>query len=646
MIPKYKDKVCALCGKTFTPIGGVAKYCKLPIERTCIVCGEKYTTVCHPKSPVVCDKPECKLKAGAKASAQAVTRTCRVCGKPFTANSSRQLDCGREITKICEICGKSYKSKCGLRWSGHTCEDPKCKAEYAHRGQQSHYLKSTKTCVWCGKEFHPVNNTQILCGEAHTVVCKTCGKTFTVDASYTPEAAPKYCSEECRRVGYTTRPNHTTPESIEKAIQTKIAKYGENFGSDIFKKSIKTYQERTGYSHPAHDPKVRSKQAKAISPSKLETRIKSLLDEYQIEYIHHYVLAADGLSHEYDFYLPKYKILIDADGLYFHSYVSDPNGKQVRDDYDDVRLKLIPEDHMFHLIIEGHEESGIKQLTEIIRSMDNNIFDYTSHIFTWCRTTGFPYPEYDISRLDKDYHALCNYNKLASYNPNSRLGESVIRKYHRSIYSAHCGVSPSPIDGWNNDDILKKVILNRLIYINDVDPSKVLRGLYISKLAPRVSIFNPVLTKYLVNKYLGDYDEIFDPFSGFSGRLLGVAASGKSYIGHDINTLAVSESNEIIQALHLENCEVTTADMLENSGEFQCLLTCPPYGKKEIYAEESVFKSCDDWITECLARYKCQKYIFVVDNTEKYAEYVAEDVITNSHLNQVVEHVVVINSPG
>jgi len=643
MIPKYKDKTCELCGKTFTPKGGVAKYCKSPVERTCIVCGNTFTSICHPKAPMVCDNPECKKKSGFVAANNSVHRVCRVCGESFNANSSRQLDCGKEIIKVCEICGNQYKSKCGLRWQEHTCDNPKCRTEYAHKGQQAHYLATTKTCIWCGKEFHPVNNKQLLCGDQHIMVCKTCGKEFTVEATYTPDNAPKYCSEECKREGFKLRPNCTTPESIAKAKQTKIEKYGNNYGSVIFAKSMQTYQENTGYTHPIYNPKIRSKQAKAINPSTLELRIKSLFDEYKIKYIHHYMLESGELSHEYDFYLPEYKILLDTDGVYFHSYLSDPNGKQVRDDYDDVRLQLIPKDHIFHLIIEGYEETGIKQLTEIINKIDNNVFDYSTHIFNWCRKVGFPYPAYNMSRLKKDYQNLCNYNQMTTYNPNSRLGESIIRQYHKSIYSAHCGSQYSPIDGWNDDTILKKVILNRLIYINDVDPSKVLRGMYISKLAPRVSIFNPVLAKYIGHKYLSDYDTVFDPFAGFSGRLLGVKSLEKSYIGQDINKQAIAEANTIISDLNLDNCSIKYADILQDSGEYQCLLTCPPYGKKEIYAEETVFKSCDDWIEVCLNNYKCKRYVFVVDTTERYKEYITEDIVTNSHLNKITEHIIVID---
>lgn len=43
-------------------------------------------------------------------------------------------------------------------------------------------------------------------------------------------------------------------------------------------------------------------------------------------------------NHEFNFYISKYRILIDADGIYFHSYLSDPDGNFVGDSYYPVRI--------------------------------------------------------------------------------------------------------------------------------------------------------------------------------------------------------------------------------------------------------------------------------------------------------------------
>jgi hypothetical protein len=416
------------------------------------------------------------------------------------------------------------------------------------------------------------------------------------------------------------------------------------FASEYGKTKIReTMLEKYGVINPSQYAEYKRKATNSARNSNLEIRITKLLDQYHIEYERHWFIRNDLGSHEYDFYLPKYKILLDADGVYFHAYLSDPDGRRVRDDYDDIRLQLIPENHIFQLIVEGHEDAGIKYLVDTIKAMESDVFDYKTELFTWCRSQGFPYPQYDQIRMDKDYKSLCRYNKLTTYNPNSRLGESIIRNFHKSIYSAHCGNFPSPLEGWNNDEILKKAILNRLIYINNVDPSKVLRGLYISKLAPRVSMFNPVLAKYITTKYLDEYSTVFDPFSGYSGRLLGVTAAGKRYIGQDLNKCAVSEANKIISTLKLSQATIIHKNTLYDNGSYECLFTCPPYNKKEIYADESEFKSCDEWITECLTRYKCDKYVFVVDSTENYKNNVVETLMITSHLNPVTEQIIVIN---
>jgi hypothetical protein len=278
----------------------------------------------------------------------------------------------------------------------------------------------------------------------------------------------------------------------------------------------------------------------------------------------------------------------------------------------------------------------------MISEIDRGVFDYEGSIFDWCRSIDFPYPDYLDKRLEKDYESLCKY-QTSVYKPNARLGESAINKFHKSVFDCHVGDYVSPKVAWYDDNLLKKVILNRLIYINDVDPFKVLRGFNISKICPKVSIFNPVLARYLTAKYLSDYSTVFDPFSGFSGRLLGVSSLGKSYIGQDLHAKAVEESNEIIEFYGIRNCSVICKDIFESSGEYECLLTCPPYNKKEVYSVETVFQSCDDWITEVLSRFQCKRYVFVVDKTEKYKDYIAEGLQTVSHYAKIGEYVIVID---
>lgn len=638
-------RICRRCGREYHPTNLKQYYCNQLITVNCEVCGKSYEVICKTTYKQTCS-PKCQeeliLKKRNK-TAQSSTKICKWCGKEFHPKTPTVKYCDDKHYSTCIICGKSFEVFPHLRHAvnktcSHECE---VKLAFSNRDMAA-AVEANKAAML--KKYGVTNAFQLESSKEKAK--QTCIEKYGAEF-YTQTQQYRDSVKETNLQKYGVEHHLSAPEVIAKREQTNLEKYGatNTFAAEPCKlKAKQTFKERYGFENASQVPEIRSKSAKSAKRSKLEVRVADMLHAYNIEFIHPYMLAdnVSGLSHEYDFYIPKYKILLDADGLYFHSYISDPNGKQVRDEYDDTRLALIPSDHIFHIIIEQNEDRGMKELVSIIKSIDSGIFDYDSKLFDWCRSIEFPYPSYDDKRLNRDYKSLCNYTRLDNYTPHCRLGESIIRNYHHSIYYAHCGDFLSPYDGWYNDDILKKAILNRLIYINDVDPSKILRGLYISKLAPRVSIFNPVLAKYLINKYLSNYNTIFDPFSGYSGRLLGTCSLGKKYIGQDLNDSAVNEANQIISFLGLD-AKVSQKDILESSGKYECLLTCPPYSTKEIYANETVFKSCDAWIDECLNRFDCNKYVFVVDNTEKYKDYIVETLGSTSHLNSVTEYVICVN---
>ena len=634
---------CILCGEQYNPKSTRQKCCNKVITVPCVICGKPMQQICTTKAqPKTCSK-ECTTKLGdigREQAAHKLHKICKYCGKEFTPNSSRDEYCSGPHYATCEVCGKQFLVTGRYNHINKTCSDA---CSYISAKRNTDMIAMTSHIKETMLSRYGVENSVQIPGVLEKTRQTSLHRYGVEYYTQTSEYKDRVRATDLQKYGV----DHHLKSSIVKLkrLSTIQQKYNADnvFASDFGKAKIRsTMQEKYGVINPSQNAEIKRRATNSARKSSLEQRVSMLLTQYNIEFESHYHISVGELHHEFDFYIPKYKILVDADGLYYHSYLSDPDGKRVRDDYDEVRLVLVPKDHIFHLIIEGYEDSGVKQLVDIIKDVDAGAFDYETNLFQWCRSIEFPYPQYDIERRCKDYKSLCNYTRLDSYNPNSRIGESILLSAHKSIYSAHCGNKPSPIEGWYNDTILKKAILNRLIYINEVNPSKILRGLYISKLAPRVSIFNPVLAKYLTMKYLSEYAEIYDPFSGYSGRLLGVSATGKRYIGRDINAITVSEANTIIADMGLHNCSVEVANVLESSGCYDCLLTCPPYGSKEIYGFETIFKSCDEWIDECLSRFRCKKYVFVVDSTTKYATNVVEHISMASHLNDVSEYIVVI----
>lgn len=406
-----------------------------------------------------------------------------------------------------------------------------------------------------------------------------------------------------------------------------------------FKKSIELgFQSIEDYNKYWYNKICKSKNT---LESSLEKQVEEFLKNNNFTYVKQYYISNKDISHTFDFAIfkdNKLEILVDSDGLYYHNYLSDINGKSVNNYSDDYRQLLVPSNVKFLIILENNIQKGFEELYNLYNM---NYIEYILDIFNWCRETQFPYPEYSEKILLKSFTDLCISNTL-NFSMKARYGEKIILNFHKSIYTAHKYGKLSPYEAWQDDDILLNSIKNRIIYKGcNLDRSKVLAGLTISGIAPKVSIFNPYLAKYLIYKYLNNYSTIFDPFSGYSGRLLGVCSLNKKYIGQDINKQAVDESNNIINFYNL-TALVTNKNILEDTGSYECLFTCPPYNKKEIWNNETVFHSCDEWIDICLKTYQCNTYLFVVDETEKYKGYIVEELVNKSHFSTSIEYVIKI----
>lgn len=380
--------------------------------------------------------------------------------------------------------------------------------------------------------------------------------------------------------------------------------------------------------------------------NKFEKRVAEFLSNNNFNFSQHYLIIDKTLSHEFDFAIyddnNKLILLLDCDGRYYHGYESDINGKSVNPYSDNYRGLLVPDNVKFETILEGKETEaeGFKRLLNII----NIDYDsYISDLFNECRNMPFPFPVYSDTKLKKSYKSLIK-SDPNQFSMKARFGELLIKHFHPSIYYCNKLNKLSPYDAWNNDEILMACIKNRLIYKgHDLDRSKILSGFNVTQLAPKISIFNPNLSKYIISKYLNNFEIIFDPFSGYSGRLLGAASLNKTYIGQDCNPITVKESNDLIKYLELSDIKVDCIDSILNSGVYDCLFTCPPYADKENWNQKIEIKTCDEWIDLCLKNYKCSRYIFIVDTTIKYKDYIVEEISNKNHFSDNKEYIICID---
>ena len=430
-----------------------------------------------------------------------------------------------------------------------------------------------------------------------------------------------------------------TEEFKETSRNTCMEKYGVPYSSQnplIKEKSTITCLKRYGVPYPSQNPNIKYRILSHQGMTKPEKKMNEFLKNRGFDYTYQY--ECNGKC--FDFAIFKnneLSILVEIDGEYFHGLLSDCDGKLVRGDKDCERFNKCPENVKLIVCDSLKIENCF---SEILRVFDIDYEKWIQEIIDNLPKE-FPYYEYSEDRMKKDYEKLCTYKDIKK---NSRLGDSIISNFHKSIYDASVRNCPSPRDAWEDSKLLEKCVRNRFIYSSTLSSHSILQGFNVCKIAPKVSVFNASLAKRLILKYLNNYSEIFDPFSGFSGRMLGACSLGKSYIGQDINESHIEEGKQIIDLLKLDNTFLRVQDIFTSEGSYECLFTCPPYGLKEEWRNINQRNlDCDGWINECLKRFKCKTYLFVVDETEKYKDYIVEELSNNSHLGENKEFVIKVD---
>jgi hypothetical protein len=81
---------------------------------------------------------------------------------------------------------------------------------------------------------------------------------------------------------------------------------------------------------------------------------------------------------------------------------------------------------------------------------------------------------------------------------------------------------------------------------------------------------------------------------------------------------------------------------IEGVEKYQYMFTCIPY-ESERYegTEEDWIKSSDECIDFILQHFDCQKYVIVVDKTEKYKDHLIREVNNTSHFGKGFENILI-----
>lgn len=436
-------------------------------------------------------------------------------------------------------------------------------------------------------------------------------------------------------------------ELSEKISNTLKEKWKEKPIDEVLEISE---NHKSYYNNLSDEEKELRKKSRNISS--INTTVTRLFEKYisysyilkDFDIIKECKTSNNGVTHRWDYgFYDKdgtLNILVDIDGDNIHAYKIDYDGNFFKEEYDEKRSLSVPSNVKHLIITENKMKESVALLEKyIVMSFNDYMFDKVKHF----EYMPFPYVSYDHSSLILSYKKLesITFNDLQI---NNRNGDMLINQFHNSIYNDKCINSFSPYEIWNNKNLLTKYVLNNYISQIWLNPNKILQGFNRSK----VSVFSAGRAKMIILKYLSEFETIFDPFSGYSGRMLGTISLGKRYIGQDISERHVAESNNMMEFLRKYEIKfdstIIQKDILQSSGKYECLFTCPPYADEEYEDVPFDARSCDDWIDECLKRFDCKRYVFVVNTTQRYQDYVVETLNNKSIFGVQKEYIIIINA--
>jgi len=224
-------------------------------------------------------------------------------------------------------------------------------------------------------------------------------------------------------------------------------------------------------------------------------------------------------------------------------------------------------------------------------------------LFLLFRENGFIYPD-DERKVKLEYKRLLEYEPDLSIDEvfnNSSLATRICKHYCHSFYKSTEPGKKTLIEVFNDDELLRRVIRNRLgmdWYYADGKGDGVneafnfsfkmmIQGMRSMRLVPSISMFKPSIAKYICCRYSKEGDLVGDYSAGFGGRMLGAVSCGRRYLGTD--PLTAGELDIMGEALELSGYEVMGVGsecFRGDKGSVDLYWSSPPYYNQEKYSDD------------------------------------------------------------
>lgn len=274
---------------------------------------------------------------------------------------------------FCKMCSLSLKfQKLSIGYLDFCSKS--CKTKFSHINNKFDYKKQGNTF----KERYGVNS------DGHQDFIEKYQKT-SIERYGEPHHMKNNDSLKRWKESFNKKYGGENPMQVDeirkKLFDDNLKQFGtiSPFGnSDIRSKSRQTLYKNYGVYNTVDSPEILKKIINSSKQSKLEKKLVEVLTNNNIKFKQQFIIKNEYGIKPFDFAIfdnnDNLVCLVECDGIFYHGYLSDQDGRFVGYDKDITRTLFIPENVKFIAIIETDFENGVKELFNTLN------FDYDAYI--------------------------------------------------------------------------------------------------------------------------------------------------------------------------------------------------------------------------------------------------------------------------
>lgn len=207
---------------------------------------------------------------------------------------------------------------------------------------------------------------------------------------------------------------------------------------------------------------------------------------------------------------------------------------------------------------------------------------------------------YSDPDLLKDWNSLIKWNaRVDTMASTQRVGMKLCEHFFPNFFDIENKDGNSFKSLWTANKLEKVLRWNRKSHSTPY-LSELRRGIYFNYNLAKSTMYRPQMAKMVVTN-LGA-KRVLDPCAGWGGRMLGTIAAGAEYVAFEPNTETYEGLLNLSKFLGIQDkVRIIKDSALEMNkydiGEFDLILTSPPYFDLEVYSHEDTqsIKGCDTY---------------------------------------------------